>query len=165
MQKIQLKKTVDMVLHVPGNFRGPHLEMAVVFDCSLEKEMLSQMAKDCMDTLKKHDRIFQNVRLNILLWKKDEVLEKEVIPAIKLQTGIYFENYMPEKTEKRLELLTEQLKKFYARSKLILIFTEGKNKIEEKERFRKSLKPFLEKKTVFISPNRIVRGFSDYFDS
>lgn len=58
-----------------------------------------------------------------------------------------------------------QLKKFYARSKLIIIFSEGKNKIEEKERFRESLKPFLEKKTVFISPKKIVRGFSDYFDS
>ena len=38
IQEIQLRNQVQRVLHVPGNYNGGPLEMAVVFDTSLEKE-------------------------------------------------------------------------------------------------------------------------------
>lgn len=52
--------------------------------------------------------------------------------------------------EKALEILTEQLKKFYARSKLILVLTDGGLTVQNKEQSEESLKPFLEKKLVFV---------------
>lgn len=35
---LQIAKRVDAILHVPGNYRGGVLEMAVVIDTSLKPE-------------------------------------------------------------------------------------------------------------------------------
>ena len=41
VQKLQLKTAVQRVLHVPGNYRGGPIEMAVVADYSADGEALA----------------------------------------------------------------------------------------------------------------------------
>lgn len=150
LNKIKLRNVVEQVLHVQGNYRGGILEMAIVFDCNLSKQNIAETAKELVTALKHQSEIFRNVRLNTIQWRSDRELVKEVTPMAYLQTGAYFEGYEQVKAEKALENLTEQLKKFYARSKLILVLTDGGFTVQNKERSEESLKPFLEKKLVFV---------------
>ena len=70
-----------------------------------------------------------------------------------LQLGTYFESYQQKNEDKALEILTGQLKKFYARSKLIIVLTDGKFSVRESAELEESLKPFLGKKLIFVKIN------------
>ena len=40
IQLLKMKQGVERILHVPGNYKGGILEMALVIDCNLDKENL-----------------------------------------------------------------------------------------------------------------------------
>lgn len=149
VQKLQLKNMVEQVLHVPGNYRGGILEMAMVFDCSLEKEMLESLAGETAGALKRQGEIFRNVRLNTILWKSDEELFMEVTPLPYLMMGTYFQKYEHCPKRKTLEKMTNRLKLFQARSKLIFIFTDGNYVIGNHKALEQSLQPFLGRKLIY----------------
>lgn len=148
--KIKLRNAVEQVLHVKGNYRGGILEMAIVLDCNISAQTAMETAKELVTALKQQSEIFRNVRLNMIQWKSDEELIKDVTSMALLQTGAYFERYESQKEEKALERLIGQLKKFYARSKLIFVLTDGNFIVQNKEELEESFKPFLEKKLIFI---------------
>lgn len=150
LQRIFLRNAVEQVLHVQGNYRGGILEIAMVFDCSLPQQTVKNLAQETVTALKQQGEIFRNVRLNTILWKSDTELQKEITAMPFVQTGAFFAGYEQYSQEKRLELLTAQLKKFYARSKLILILTDGNYRIEDEAQLQESMKPFLAKKLVFL---------------
>lgn len=150
LQKLKLRNAVEQVLHVPGNYRGGILEMAIVFDCNITKQTITETAKELATALKQQSEVFRNVRLNTIQWRSDSELIKEVTPMAHLQLGTYFENYEQKSTEKALEILTDQLKKFYARSKLIIVLTDEKFTVREPEGLEESLKPFLKSKLIFV---------------
>jgi len=150
IQRIFLRNAVEQVLHVQGNYRGGILEMAMVFDCNLPLDTVKPLAQETVSALKQQGEIFRNVRLNTIQWKADGVLEKAVTAMPFIQTGSFFSEYEQRMEKKRAELLLEQLKKFYARSKLILILTDGNYRIEDEKLLQESLKPFLGKKIVFL---------------
>ena len=150
LQKIQLRTAVEQVLHIPGNYRGGILEMAIVFDCNLSKQTAMETAKELVNALKQQNELFRNVRLNTIRWRSDSELLKEITPMAHLQLGTYFEGYQQTGEEKALEILTGQLKKFYARSKLIIALTDGKYTVQEPEILEESLKPFLGKKLILV---------------
>lgn len=154
LQKMKLRSAVEQVLHVPGNYRGGILEMAIVFDCNIEKQTAVETAKELVTALKQQSEVFRNVRLNTIQWRSDSEMIKEITPMAYLQTGTYFEGYEQTAEEKALEILTEQLKKFYARSKLIIVLTDGKAVVREQGKMEESLKPFLGKKLIFIKINK-----------
>jgi len=153
LQRITLRNTVEQVLHVQGNYRGGILEMAIVFDCNIPKLTVTETAKELAVALKQQSEVFRNVRLNTIQWQSDSEFIKEITPMAYLQTGKYFEKYEYTQKEKTLEVLTEQLKKFYARSKLIIVLTDDKFKVHEQNVLDESLKPFLGKKLIFIKIN------------
>lgn len=153
LQKIQLRNAVEQVLHIPGNYRGGILEMAIVFDCNLSKQTAMETAKELVNALKQQNELFRNVRLNTIQWRSDSEVLKEITPMAHLQLGTYFEGYQQTDEEKALEILTGQLKKFYARSKLIIVLTDGKFAIREAAELEESLKPFLRKKLIFVKIN------------
>lgn len=148
--RMQIKNAIERVLHVPGNYNGGTLEMAIVFDSNLSKETAIQMGKDIAGLLKSHSEVFRNVRLNGILWEHDEVLVKDMTSLPHLQMGRYLEDYQCVKQEKKLELLMAQLKKFYARSKIILLFTDGNYRIGDEVLYKESMHPFLYRKLVIL---------------
>lgn len=164
IQRKQLKNHIERVLHVPGNYQGGILEMAVVIDMSMTKEEAAERAKELVSTLKSHNEVFRNVRLNTILWKSDEEFIKEVTPLAMLQMGRFFENYESLPVCKNWDGLLATLKKFYARSKLIIVLTNADaitvatkepekplipvaNKPDAKE----NMQPFLHKKMIVVS--------------
>lgn len=148
--RMQFKNAVERVLHVPGNYNGGILEMAVVFDSNLDKSCALGLGKDIAGLLKSQSEVFRNVRLNTLRWISDDRIEKDISSIPFLQMGRYFDNYEQAENEKRADILTGQLKKFYARSKLILLVTDGSYLIGDTDRLRSSLQPFLYRKLVIV---------------
>lgn len=150
--KIKLKNYIEQVLHAPGNFTQSTLEMALVFDASIETDRLEKFTKDLISILKQHSDVFKNVRVNTVYWKSNMELIKEVTPMPLLILGKYFEAddkvYCREK--KSIDELTRQLKLFYARSKLILVISKGDFKIDSVDNVYDNLKPFLGRKLIWI---------------
>lgn len=149
-ERMQIKNAIERVLHVPGNFTGGTLEMAMVFDGNLSGECVRQLGKETAALLKSHSEIFRNVRLNTICWEGDDALVKEATSLPQLQMGNYPMGYRHIKDRKRLELLAGQLKKFYARSKIILLFTDGNCRVEEEKLFEENMHPFLYRKLIVI---------------
>lgn len=150
VEKMKFKNLVNQVLHMPGNFTQPILEMAIVLDCSIEKEKSEQITKEIVRFLKGQGELFQNIRLNTIRWEDTEAFRKEITPVPSLFMGRYFDSYAQMKKEKEVDELLEMLKKFYARSKLVLFITNGNFHISDKRRVSDSLRPFLSRKLIWI---------------
>lgn len=148
IEKIRLHQQVERILHVPGNYRGGILEMALVLDYHISKEGLMENAKEILATLRAYSKIFQNVRLNLIKWVSDKDIRKEVASVGIVQMGRCFEDYKKGSEEKSLDELTRQLKLFYARSKLIIWITDGAFQVLDREQVDSNLKPFLQKKML-----------------
>ena len=153
--KMNLKNAVERVLHVKGNYSGGILEMTLVIDCGLPKEYVCDMSSDIAAVLRSHSEVFRNVRLNILYWKNDEQMENKVIPISILQLGKCFEDYQPCVTEKSLDMLSERLKLFHARSKLILMLADKESIIRDRGILKSNMHPFLGKKSLFLYRNNL----------
>ena len=155
IQILQIKNAIKRVLHVPGNYTGGILEMAIVADYGMSKEELSENVKQIADALKRQDETFRNVRLNLIKWVSDECIIKEVSSLTVLQMGRGLEDYdayaeAPGKEEKSVDELFRQLKLFYARSKVILVLTDGAYKVTDMNSTKAHLQPFLGRKMIFI---------------
>lgn len=149
--RMQLNQAVERILHVPGNYNGGNLEMTIVADCALDEITREIVLKNIATTLKTHSDIFRNVRLNVVEWISDECLQNTVVPLIQLTMSAYYERIHSVSSDtKRVSLLMEYLKKFHARSKVILIVTNGEyaKDIDEVDarRLQEALLPFLGKK-------------------
>lgn len=162
VQNLQLHNHIERVLHVPGNYRGGILEMAMVIDRIYEAETIKRLCADIMASCKKQSEIFRNIRLNMVLWGEQEIRTEPVASAY-VQMGTCFEDYRQEKiqTAKATEEIMEYLKKFHARSKLILLLTPDKerfSRIAEPGRLREAMGPFLKQKLVIIYPETMQSG-------
>lgn len=162
VRNLQLHNQIERVLHVPGNYRGGILEMAIVIDRTYGRETVRTMCADIIESCKKQSDIFRNVRLNMVMWGGKEICTQMVASAY-IQMGTFFDDYEPEdmQTDKSVEELMEYLKKFHARSKLILIVAQNKEKFHkaaEPERLKQAMSPFLKQKVVMIYPEEIESG-------
>ena len=101
VQKLQLKNAVQRVLHVPGNYRGGPIEMAVVADYSADGEALAECGKEIVAVLKSMGDTFRNVRLNLVRWKADDDINHEISALAYLQTGSAFQDYEPFASRKK----------------------------------------------------------------
>lgn len=152
---LQIAKKVDTILHVPGNYRGGNLEMTIVIDTSLELESFTEAVAAVVRALKRENEIFRNVRLNLVFWGR--VMEMKVMPMAMLLTGGAFDEYQCEPHKKYYEELFAYLKKFHARSKVILVFADEQNGVFDKQAAGEALSPFLKSKLLLIS-DQIVSG-------
>lgn len=150
IQLLKMKQGVERILHVPGNYRGGILEMALIIDCGLEKEDALNSVQSVLKALKSHSEIFRNVRLNVIWWKSDAEIITEVIPIPVMQMGTPFKDYEQQNNPKTLDVLFQRLKLFQARSKVILMLSDGDFSIKDEESCMKSLKPFLGRKLLFM---------------
>lgn len=92
LQSLELNKRVDKILHAPSNAPagGQQLEIAFVADLSGGIEELNQSIKDAVTSLKSHDKIFQNVRSNLVYWGNGKIILR-VTPMSFIQMGKAFE--------------------------------------------------------------------------
>ncbi len=153
IKRKQLKNSIERILHSPGNYTGGILEMAIVIDMSLSKDEVLEYSKELVSTLKSHSEVFRNVRLNTILWKGGQEFIKEVTPLAMLSMGRFFDTYESNEVAKTWDGLLSLLKKFYARSKLIIVITgpEAKLSFENKSEAKESMQPFLHKKLLVLS--------------
>lgn len=150
VERMQIKNAVERILHVPGNYGGGVLEMAMVIDGNLSEEYRKQLGKDIATALKSHSETFRNVRLNLILWEEDGKFRKELSSLPNLQMSRCFEGCECVKSKKRMELLAEDLKKFYARSKIVMLLTDGDFCVEDKRMMDESMHPFLYRKMMMV---------------
>lgn len=150
IQLLKMKQSVERILHVPGNYKSGILEMALIVDCNLEKETAKTSIQAIVKALKSHSETFRNVRLNVIWWKSDEEIVTEVTPLPVMQMGTPFENYEQMDREKHIDTLLKNLKLFQARSKVILLLSDGEFQIENEEACMESLKPFLGRKMLLL---------------
>lgn len=152
---LQIAKRVDAILHVPGNYRGGNLEMTIVIDTSLESKDYTAAVAAVVRALKRGNEIFRNVRLNLVFWGQE--IKSEVAPMAMLMTGGAFREYQNAPCKKYYEDLFAYLKKFHARSKVILVFADGQNEVYDTQAARAALSPFLKSKLLLIS-EQVVSG-------
>ena len=153
IQLLKMKQGVERILHVPGNYKGGILEMAIVIDCNMNKEEVKHNVQTIVKSLKTHSDTYRNVRLNVLWWKTDDQLVTEVLPLSVLQMGTPFESYEQMAAQKRIDGLFANLKLFQARSKLILLLSDGDFSVESADACMESLKPFLGRKMLLLLEN------------
>lgn len=171
MTPIQMKlfmNDVERVLHAPGNLPGGKLtEMAVVLDYKLPLEQLVSISADIVSALKKKDALFRNVRLNMVKWISDERIVTETLPLSMLGIGRGFGDYgkMPHTADKAIEVLAGQLKLFHARSRLVILVSDGQWQGHNQEVWKSNLQPFLHKKWIWVDRNGDSKGkVADFFD-
>lgn len=173
VRNLQLHNQIERVLHVQGNYRGGILEMAIVVDREYDRETARRLCTDIITSCKKQSEVFRNIRLNMVLWGKKIITE--TVAAAYVQMGIFFEDYESEAdTEDEAGRAAEEhedgedvirimeyLKKFHARSKLIILLTPDREKmyrIADTDRLRKALSPFLKQKLILMYPEEIEPG-------
>lgn len=167
IQKLQLNKQVDRILHAPGNQPAgkQQLEMAFVLDNSSDMEYVKLTAQHAVAALKSHDKIFQNVRSNVVFWD-EESIKTETMPMSFIQMGKPFVELEEMKVDKsaKLDELCAYLKLYHARSKCIIVFTEGNYELGDKEVLKQSLNPFLKQKLLLITPEKMITGTSIFME-
>lgn len=144
------KNTVERILHVPGNFTEPVLEMAVVIDGNLSRRQVMDYLPELLGTLKIHSEVFRNVRLNVVQWQGDEDIQCKVSPMSVVQLSNYYGDYEQHICKKNFEKLISYLKLFQARAKLIILLTDGTYEVEQEEMLQRAMQPFLEKKLMQV---------------
>lgn len=154
LQKLQINKMVDNILSSPSNkiHKGNILELSFVFDESSDKAYLKETASEVAASLKAHDKIFQNVRCNVIHWNKRDITS-EIKPMILAQPAGQSTSQPP-----MLDELAAYLKLYQARSRCVIIFTSGEYELGDKEKLKEGLNPFLKTRLLIISPEGIVNG-------
>lgn len=92
LQKLELNKRVDKIFHAPSNAptKGHQPEIAFVADVSGNIDAVHSSVRDAVASLKAHDRMFQNMRSNMVYWDSGRVTSK-VTPMSFILMGKAFE--------------------------------------------------------------------------
>ena len=162
VERRQFINHIEQILHVPGNYSGGILEMTLVVDCSLAKKFVLSETGEYFGFLKQHSPVFANVRLNVVFWQNDTTIRNEVTSITMLQIGRPFAEMPFDDSVKNPVVLLEYLKKFHARSKLILVlgqtgaYADKRTVVidafqgEDRQRAQDALQPFLHRKILFL---------------
>ncbi len=140
----------------PGS--GTFLEMTFVFDGSLSIEAARTIGTEVMTVLKGTDEIFRNVRCNVVRWLSDERIIHEVTAAMMIQTGRCFAGWTQQPETKRLEVLLADLKKFEARSRLLIVAAAPGYVVRDDKLKKESLNPFLYRRLLLLQKGGMQEG-------
>lgn len=172
LQKLELNKRVDKILNAPVNatIKGQQPEMAFVLDLSSDLDYIDSTLKDAASSLKAHDKIFQNIRSNIV-YRSMEKIETKVTSMSFIQLGKATENLNIVKSEEAVlkaqshsngfDDLCAYLKLYHARCRCILLFTDKPDKLIEssiRDKAIESLNPFLKHRLLIITPEKMITG-------
>lgn len=147
---MKFKNTIERILHVKGNYQGGILEMTLVVDGSLEVTQRKVLIPKLIGALKQQGEVFRNVRFNYVIWNSDTEIKNKVCPMMLAMTDSFYEEDTHQNNEKHLEKMIDYLKKFHARSKIILLITDGMYQTGSREKVKERMQPFLDKKLMFV---------------
>lgn len=174
-QKLELNKRVDRIFHAPANaaVRGHEPEIAFVADLSGDLEVIHSSIKDAVSSLKQHDKMFQNMRSNVIYWGRNGICSK-VTPMSFILMGKAFSasgsvgDIVDESVDNTADLdsLCAYLKLYHARCRCVLIFLdcsyeelEGRKfDITDREKVIQSLNPFLKYRLLILTKDKMVTG-------
>ncbi|MDE7321932.1 MAG: hypothetical protein K2N73_04255 [Lachnospiraceae bacterium] len=172
-QKLELNKRVDRIFHAPTNasVRGHEPEIAFVADMTGDIECIHSSIKDAVSSLKQHDKMFQNMRSNVVYWTRHTISSK-VTPMSFILMGKAFDAYsgtgdiVDVDNIGNFEKLCEYLKLYHARCRCILLFMDysyeelerRKFYITDRERALQSLNPFIKYRLLIITKDKMLTG-------
>lgn len=174
-QKMELNKRVDKIFHAPANaaVRGHEPEIAFVANLSGDLDFIHSSIKDAASSLKKHDKMFQNMRSNVVYWKRNAICSN-VIPMSFILMGKAFsdsgslEDIVDENVDNTADLddLCAYLKLYHARCRCILLFMDCSCEdlerrgfdITDREKVIQSLNPFLKYRLLIVTRDKLVTG-------
>lgn len=146
----QFVNKVEMILHSPCNIPGKMFEMTVVLDRNLSKDEAAEIVPHLLKVLKRHSEVFANVRLNMVKWEADGQIKNSIIPMSMAMINSHYADYKQNVTVKNYQELMQNLKLFHARSKLIIIVTDGKYESGDEAELKKIMQPFLYRKVMNV---------------
>ncbi len=146
----QFVNKVEMILHSPCNISNKMFEMTLVLDGKLSKEAVVEIVPHLLRVLKRHSEVFANVRLNMVKWIDDEHIENQIIPMSMAMISSHYENYEQKQIAKNYQILMQNLKLFHARSKLIIVVTDGNYETGDEAELKKVMQPFLYRKVMNV---------------
>ena len=146
----QFVNKVEMILHSPCNIPSKMFEMTVVLDGNLPKDVAETIVPHLLKVLKRHSEVFANVRLNMVKWESDEKIENQIVPMSMVMIGSCYADYEQVKTMKSYQILMQNLKLFHARSKLVIVVTDGTYKTGDETELKKLMQPFLYRKVMNV---------------
>lgn len=146
----QFVNKVEMILHSPCNIPSKMFEMTVVLDRNLAKDVAMEIVPHLLKVLKRHSEVFANVRLNMVKWESDEIIDNEIIPMSMAMISSCYTEYEQVETIKSYQTLMQNLKLFHARSKLIIVVTDGNYETGDETELKKLMQPFLYRKVMNV---------------
>ena len=141
---------VEMILHSPCNIPSKMFEMTVVLDENLSKEQVEATVPHLLKVLKRHSEVFANVRLNVVEWKEDDKFENQIVPMSMAMLSSRYSAYTQNVCVKSYLHLMQNLKLFHARSKLIIVVTDGNYDVGDEAELKKVMQPFLYRKVMKV---------------
>lgn len=178
LQRLELNKRVDKIFHAPSNVPagGHQPEIAFVTQMSGDRNEIYSSVKDAVASLKAHDKMFQNMRSNMVYWGSSKISSK-VTPMSFILMGKAFEEEDQDSDivdstvaivdkSQSFEDLCAYLKLYHARCRCILIFMdctyvqfESQNfYIADREAAMAHLNPFLKYRLLVITRDKMVTG-------
>lgn len=151
---MKFKNTIERILHVKGNYQGGILEMTLVADANLSIEQRKNLIPQLLKALKQQGEVFRNVRFNYGEWQQDGSVSNKVCPMMLAMTENFYEKdeTLEKETEqakpKNISGLIDYLKMFHARSKIIILVTDGGFQVDNPSHVTRQMQPFLDKKLV-----------------
>ena len=96
---------MERILHSPGAKLHQILEIAVVVDCSMEKQEAAETVTGLASTLKSFGETFRNVRVNVIWWKSDMERVQEIKPlaALQMSSFVMDSGFLVEKNDRLSE--------------------------------------------------------------
>lgn len=162
----QIKNEVDRILHMPNNgFYGGQtqerriLEMTLVIDRRIPTDALEAFLPDLVRSLKRHDDVFRDVRMNLVEWTADGTCRNTIVPMLRLTMSGFYETWEQERCAEGKQVAAEKktyqnlyayLKKFHARSRLVILLCAAGHADGDAEEKKKELLPFLWRKLIRI---------------
>lgn len=181
IQKLELNKRVDRIFHAPSNApaKGHQPEIAFVADVSGGSAVYSSV-RDAVASLKAHDKMFQNMRSNMVYWGSDQITSK-VTPMSFILMGNAFDNAADRLADSgnvvvkkgtdvdkslHFEDLCAYLKLYHARCRCILVFVDCSHEeleaqnyfITDAEAAKQQLNPFLKYRLLIIAGDKMLTG-------
>lgn len=168
LQKLELNKRVDKILHAPASspVGGQQLEMVFVADMTADRAFVEEAFRESAAALKAHDHIFQNVRSNVVYWGSEDITTT-VMPLSLIHIGKAFADDFVDKftgdvdSAPYFDVLCGYCKLFHARSRCILVFTTceaDKLLVKDWDKAVENLNPFLKYRILLITPKGMVTG-------
>ena len=168
LQKLELNKRVDKIFHAPSNaaVKGHQPEIAFVADMSGDVERIHDSIKDAVASLKAHDKMFQNMRSNMVYWGSR--IFSKVTPMSFILMGKAFDDnadvgdFVDTNVDNTLyfEKLCEYLKLYHARCMDCTGEELEKQEflVADKEKALQNLNPFLKYRLLVITKDKMLTG-------